>query len=83
MDEILKSAVAQTPGLVVLVIVVVVFLRYMGVRDGLIKGLTDEHLAERKLQRDLIERNTVAATTNTIALNNVAFLLDKRSRESK
>ena len=41
MDDILKSAVAQTPGLVVLVIVVVVFLRYMGVRDGLIKGLTD------------------------------------------
>jgi hypothetical protein len=55
----------------------------MGVRDGLIKGLTDEHLAERNLQRDLIKQNTVAATTNTIALNNVAFLLDKRSRESK
>ena len=79
MDDLLKTAISQAPSLVVLVIVVTVFLKYMGKRDELIKGLTDEHLAERKLQRDVIERNTVAATTNTVALNNVAHILSNKA----
>jgi hypothetical protein len=81
MDDILKSAMSQVPGMVVLVIVVFYFLKYMGKRDELIKGLTDEHLSERKIQRDVIERNTVAAGVNTAALNNVAHILSEQSKK--
>ena len=83
MDDLLKTAVSQAPGLVVLVIIVTVFLKYMSKRDELIKGLTDEHLAERKIQRDVIERNTIAAGVNTQALNNVAHILIETSRKSE
>ncbi len=79
MDELLKGAISQAPGLVVLVILVVKFLSAMAKRDDLIKGLTDEHLTERRLQRDILERNTVAAIRNTSALDNMARVIEKRT----
>lgn len=81
MEEILKGAVSQAPGLVVLVFIVVVFLKHMAKRDELIKGLTDEHIAERRLQREVIRENTIAAANNTTALNNVAHMLNETSRK--
>ncbi len=79
MEEILKNALAQAPGLVVLVVLVIVFLKAMAKRDDFIKGLTDEHIAERRLQREVITLNTLAAGTNTAALNNVAHVINKTS----
>ena len=75
MEEALERLAVSAPDLLALVVIVVLFLKYMGKRDDLIKGLTDEHLSERKLQRDVIERNSVAAGVNTEALNNVAHIL--------
>jgi uncharacterized membrane protein len=80
MTEILTNAVDQVPGLVVLVAVVLMFLKYMSKHDDLIKDLTNEHLIERKKQQEVIEKNTVAAATNTAALNNVAHILDEHAR---
>ena len=80
MTEILTNAVDQVPGLVVLVAVVLMFLKYMSKHDDLIKDLTNEHLVERKRQQEVIEKNTIAATTNTTALNNVAHILDEHAR---
>ncbi len=80
MEELLKGAISQAPGLVVLVILVIKFLSAMGKRDELIKGLTDEHLTERRLQRDILERNTVAAIRNTQALDNMAHVIEKNNR---
>lgn len=79
MEDAIERLAASAPDLLALVIIVVLFLKYMVKRDELIKGLTDEHLAERKLQRDVIERNSIAAGINTEALNNVAHILSEQS----
>lgn len=82
MDEIFKSAVSQAPGLVVLVIIVIVFIKYLMTVHGLIKALTDEHIYERRMMREVLEKNVHAmeknensTNTNTVALNNLAHVV--------
>ncbi len=81
MEDVTKQLAVSAPNLLCLLAVVAFFLKYMSKRDELIRALTEEHLAERKLQRDVIERNSLAAATNTIALNNVAYILTERTKE--
>jgi hypothetical protein len=76
MEDILKSLGNQAPGMVCQVIVILLFLRYLTQRDSVIRDLTHEHLEERKIQRDVLDRNTMAAGINTAALNNMAHALE-------
>jgi hypothetical protein len=80
MDQALLKLADSSPDILALLIIVFMFLKYMGMRDKLIKQLTDEHLAERALQRDIIQKNTVAAGVNTEALNNVAHILSETAK---
>jgi hypothetical protein len=79
MEDTLEKLLTSVPDLGVLVLVVIIFLKHIAKHDEVIKGLTDQHIEERKHQRDVIERNTLAAALNTAALNNVAHLLTKQS----
>lgn len=80
MDQALLKLADSSPDILALLIIVFMFLKYMGMRDKLIKQLTDEHLAERALQREIITKNTIAAGVNTEALNNVAHILSETAK---
>lgn len=58
MEELLKTAVSQAPGLVVLYFLVLMFLRRDKERDQFIQGLHNEHLAARGESREAIKENT-------------------------
>lgn len=86
MEDILKSALSQVPGLVVLVVIVIVFLKFITKHNELIKALTDEHLYERKLTREALEKSAIAnaqnasaTTLNTTALNNMAHVITNQA----
>lgn len=58
MDELLKTALGQAPGLVVLALVVRSFLTRDKERDAFIAQLHAEHLAARGESREAIKENT-------------------------
>ena len=75
MEKILENAASQSPGLVIMVIIVMVFVKYLKSRDELIRDINNEAADARREQQRVIQENTVAATQNTGALNNVASAL--------
>jgi len=68
MDELLKTAVAQAPGLCVLALVVYWFLGHMKGRDELLKELHHEHMLARNDSRDALRETARAVKDNTEAL---------------
>lgn len=58
MDELIKTALAQSPGLVVLFLLVQMFLRRDRERDTFIAALHSEHMAARGESRQAIKENT-------------------------
>jgi len=68
MDEILKSAATQIPGLVVLCFLVQTFLRAQKERDALIQIMHVEHLSARSESRDAIRENTASNREVTKAI---------------
>lgn len=64
MEEILKEAAKQAPALVLMVFVVWAFLKHLGSRDSMMKGVFDEHVDERRESRKVIEENTKALRDN-------------------
>ena len=81
MDKIMEQLIAQSPSMAAIVMVVFVFLKAMGKRDKFIQTIYDEGNIQRNLTRDVLEKNTVAATLNTAALNNVAHKLDGNTQK--
>lgn len=58
MEKLLESAAVQAPGLVVLVILVIVFLKHMRERDVSIESMNRENLEARAHSRSVIEHNS-------------------------
>lgn len=58
MDEIIKGAITQAPGLVVLCYLVGLFLKAQKERDAFIQIMHSEHLAARGESREAIQENT-------------------------
>ena len=68
MEEFLKTAITQAPGLVVLVFLVKTFLTRDKERDTFIMQLHQEHLAARGESRDAIKENTESNRAITSAM---------------
>jgi hypothetical protein len=64
MDELLKTAVTQVPGLVVLAVIVRFFLKYLSKRDELTRDMNH-----------VIEKNTEAVSHNTAIMEQLKDFL--------
>ena len=62
MDEIFKQAAVQLPATVLVIVVVMMFLkfieRFMSRQEAFLKNLHDEHIAARELSRDALTENS-------------------------
>lgn len=83
MDKLLEIAVTQVPNMVIMAVVVIAFIKYIGRRDKMMEELQRENNVARELSRQVIEKNTVAATQNTESMHNMTAVLKeflKRNR---
>lgn len=64
-ERILTDAVGQVPGLVVLVVLVVVFMRHLKSRDLLLKDISERCHELQDRAYKLIEKATVVIDKNT------------------
>ena len=69
MEELLKTAASQVPGLVVLCYLVQTFLKRDKERDSFISQLHGEHLAARGESRAAIQENTQSNQEVTAAVH--------------
>lgn len=58
MDNMLRSIADHAPNLVALIIVVMLFLKYITKRDEAFKSMNDENNDARRHSREVIERCT-------------------------
>lgn len=74
MDEILKQAAAQLPATVLVIVVVILFLRFierfMSRQEAFIKQLHDEHVTARQSSRDALIENSEALRELVTTVNN-------------
>lgn len=82
MEELLKNAATQVPGLVVLCYLVSTFLRAQKERDGFIHMMHQEHLAARGESREAIKENTESNREVTQAVHTLAEGLRDSHRRS-
>lgn len=75
MDKLLETIAVQAPGMAILAIVVIAFLKHLGKKDRAIDEIHRENLVAREQSRIVIEKNTVAATQNTAAMTNMTQVL--------
>ena len=89
MEEILKSAMAQVPALVVLAVVVMVFLRHMRERDQIITAtitsISNDSIQARLHSQQVIEKNSLVVGENTSACREMtetmhAFMRERRNQ---
>lgn len=78
MDDLLKTAVTQAPGLAVLCYLVVTFLKRDRDRDQFIRELHNEHLAARGESRDAINENTQSNREVTAAVHSLQSSLNRK-----
>lgn len=79
MDELLKTALSQTPSLVVLYFLVTLFLKRDRERDLFIHQLHAEHLAARGESRDAIRENTESNKAVTQAIGSLADAVTRQT----
>lgn len=67
MEKMLSELILQAPSTVAVILVVVVFVRYIGKRDDLWTELHREHLEARRVSSEGLKANTEALAKNTSA----------------
>ena len=74
MEEVLKQAAVQLPATVLVIVVVMMFLkfieRFMNRQEAFLKQLHDEHLTARNQSREALEENSVAMRELVAVVNN-------------
>jgi hypothetical protein len=80
MEELIKSpALQQVPGLVIMAIIVLAFLKYIKTRDAFIAEMHNEVMRARVETRTALEASTLASNGNADATReNTRALLDVR-----
>lgn len=86
MEEKIISALAQTPSILALLVIVFMFGRYLARKDSefleVIKNLNIDNISAREQSRLVIERNTAEAAHNTDALRQVTESIKKLVRKT-
>jgi len=59
-EPILAKLLEQMPSTAAVIVVVIIFVRFVREREGTYRQLHEEHLVERTLSRGAIDRNTDA-----------------------
>lgn len=75
MEKLLETVATQTPGLVVLVILVRWFLAHMQGRDDFLKELHHEHMLARETSREALYENTKSNRDVILAMQEVRDML--------
>ena len=77
MDDMMTQALVRAPELVVLVLVVMLFLRYLSKRDAVISQIADECHKVQGSAVDAIRDNSSALGKNSEAYHHVSRMLEK------
>jgi hypothetical protein len=79
-DKLIENLVDQVPSTVAVIVVVMVFIKYIARRDEFWKELHEDHMEARRLSRECLDKNTFAMHENTMASHRLTeHLLEIRS----